>query len=959
MSGFAFASPAILFALIALPAIWWLLRLTPPRPRSEVFPPLRILATVLKREETPAQSPWWLTLLRILLAAAVILAIADPVINPRSNPLASGGPLVLIVDNSWASAEDWERRVQTADLMISDAADAEIPVSLVFTAEASHDAVPASATVAREHLAAARPKPLVPDRLRAARAVTEALNGTQPGTLAYLSDGIATPADGDMLTALAVLSPRDMQLIEGDGQKSLAVTAATNNAAAMSVNATRLKTEGAQNFTVNALDQQGRSLATGTLDFAAGTNTATATINAPFELRNDFARLSVDGIATAGATHLLDDGFKRRRIALLSGDSGNDFQPLLLPLYYISRALEPYADLIQPRGGDLAASLREILTSNPSAIVMADVGRLPEESYAPLQQWLNRGGTLIRFAGPRLAAAPADDPLVPVRLRQGERALGGAMSWADPQPLAAFPNFGPFAGMAPPADITVRRQVLAEPTPDLNERTWASLADGTPLVTTREVEAGRIVLFHVSADATWSNLPISGNFVEMLRRLVQLSRAGGAAPPEAGATAAALPPYRLLTADGILSTEVGSARPLAIKVGATPIASLDNPPGLYGSEEGFTAVNLLAANTTLAPFDASAATFPIVRQGLAGGEAWSLRPALFAAALFMLLLDTLIVLFMNGGFARLPRAGRAAAMLAIFAGSIAFAQPGDVLAQAQPTPPAAQAAPGQPAPDPNAPIEHTKPGDETILERLDTTHLAYVITGESDVDRISEQGLDGLSQFMTYRTTLEPGAPVGVDITKDELSFYPIIYWPVSATAPMPSAAAISRIDAYMRSGGTVLFDTRDQFSSLDNSGGTSPNGERLQQILANIDIPPLEPTPTDHVLARSFYLLNNFPGRYNGSPLWVEARQDSRNQGTALSSSGDGVTPILITGNDFAGAWAVDAQGNSVLPTVPPDDMQREHAFRSGVNIMMYMLTGNYKADQVHVPALLERLGQ
>lgn len=976
MSGFAFASPAILFALIALPAIWWLLRLTPPRPKAEVFPPLRILATVLKREETPAQSPWWLTLLRILLAAAVILAIADPVVNPRNNPLASSGPLALIVDNGWATAADWERRVQTADMMIGDAEDAELPVSIVFTAETSHDAIPTSAAIAREKLAAARPKPLVPDRLRAAKAMTEALNGTKPGTLAFLSDGIATPADAEMLTTLATLSPTDMQLIEGDGQKAVAVTGATNNAAAMSVTAARLSTQGAQSFNVNALDQQGRALALGRFDFAAGAATATASINAPFELRNDFARLSIEGLATAGATHLLDDGFKRRRIALLTGDAGNDFQPLLLPLYYISRALEPYADLIQPKGGDISASLREVLVNNPSAIVMADVGRLPADVYAPLQQWLARGGTLIRFAGPRLAATPADDPLVPVILRQGERSLGGAMSWAEPQKLADFPNFGPFAGMPPATDVTVQRQVLAEPTPDLNERTWASLADGTPLVTTREVEAGRIVLFHVSADATWSNLPISGNFVEMLRRLVQLSRAGGAAPPEAAASgAAALPPYRLLTADGILSTETAGARPLAFKVGVTPIANLDNPPGLYGSEEGFTAVNLLARNATLSPFDASGAGFPILRQALAGEQAWSLRPLLFAATFFMLLLDTLIVLFMNGGFSRMPRAGRAAAMLAVVATALAVIQPGDVHAQTPPaqsqpmpaplpqsqprpaTPPATAQTP--PAPDANAPIEHAKPGDETILEHLDTTHLAYVITGESDVDRISEQGLDGLSQFMSYRTTLEPGAPVGVDISKDELSFYPIIYWPVSATAPMPSAAAISRIDAYMRNGGTVLFDTRDQFSNLDDNGAPSPNGERLQAILANIDIPPLEPTPTDHVLARSFYLLNNFPGRYAGSPLWVEARQDSRNQGTGLSSSGDGVTPLLITGNDFAGAWAVDAQGNSVLPTVPPDDMQREYAYRSGVNIMMYMLTGNYKADQVHVPALLERLGQ
>jgi hypothetical protein len=162
-----------------------------------------------------------------------------------------------------------------------------------------------------------------------------------------------------------------------------------------------------------------------------------------------------------------------------------------------------------------------------------------------------------------------------------------------------------------------------------------------------------------------------------------------------------------------------------------------------------------------------------------------------------------------------------------------------------------------------------------------------------------------------------------------------------------------------MRAGGTVLFDTRDQFSALDNGGGSSANGERLQQILANLDIPPLEPVPSDHVLTKSFYLLSSFPGRYAGSPLWIEARQDNRSTNAKSAATADGVSPILITGNDFAGAWAVDESGTPMLPTVPPDEAQREYAYRSGVNIMMYMLTGNYKTDQVHIPALLERLGQ
>ena len=74
---------------------------------------------------------------------------------------------------------------------------------------------------------------------------------------------------------------------------------------------------------------------------------------------------------------------------------------------------------------------------------------------------------------------------------------------------------------------------------------------------------------------------------------------------------------------------------------------------------------------------------------------------------------------------------------------------------------------------------------------------------------------------------------------------------------------------------------------------------------------------------------------------------------------AGDGVSSILITANDFAGAWAHDGKGSWKYPLVPDDDMQRVWAFRGGLNIVMYILTGNYKADQVHVPALLERLGQ
>ena len=102
----SFAMPMVLWGLVALPVIWWLLRLTPPKPQTEIFPPLRILARVLRKEETPHQSPWWLTLLRLLMAALVIFALAGPVYNPREKLPASGAALALVIDNSWFAREE-------------------------------------------------------------------------------------------------------------------------------------------------------------------------------------------------------------------------------------------------------------------------------------------------------------------------------------------------------------------------------------------------------------------------------------------------------------------------------------------------------------------------------------------------------------------------------------------------------------------------------------------------------------------------------------------------------------------------------------------------------------------------------------------------------------------------------------------------------------------------------------
>lgn len=933
----AFAFPAILWGLLALPVIWWFLRLTPPKPQTEVFPPLKILARVLKREETPNQSPWWLTLLRLIMAGLVIFALAEPVLNPRERLPADGSALALVIDNGWATAHDWDRRVATAERLINDAEDKSVVILMAFTAEKANAQIgPYTAQEARDRLNAIKPRPIPVDRAAVFERVASALQTLPNASVAVLSDGLATQNDEASFKTLLGQKPANLIWVAPQRLDLVGMSAAENQIDRLTITAVRPDADMVPRFmTAGAFDTKGRRIADAAITFRPGQKTASGDMIVPFELRNDFVSVSLDGEASAAATRVLDDTQKRRRIGLLSQTPVDEARLLLSPLYYIRRALEPFADVVEPASSDLLEAIPELLAQKPAVIAMGDVGTIPEAVRQPLIDWLKNGGTLIRFASSNLLSSGDDEELLPVKLRLGERLLGGTLSWTEPQPISEFPANGPFADLSPPTDVTVSRQVLAEPTPDIVEKTWATLADGTPLVTGDRRGKGMLVLFHITPQATWSNLPISGTFVEMLRRVVQLSRNQGAVASSQAQVKASLPPYRMIVADGQLMPPDGEARPIEIGE-KQPGISVENPPGLYGTADGAVAHNLLPPETELIPLQQPQTTVPVVVENYAADQSFDMKGSLLFAALMFFLIDALIVLWLAGLFNRrnLGRPATAGAMVLLLSFGLGFATV------------------------PQAFADDSKSGDTEAIDAISATRLAYVVTGDSSVDAISRAGLTGLTAFLIEKTALEPGEPAGVDIARDELSFYPIIYWPVDANAPMPSQDALARIDAYMKQGGTVLFDTRDQYATtLDASA--SPATQRLREILANMNVPPLEPVPDDHVLTKSFFILRDFQGRFTGSPLWVAASLDATNEENRPVRTGDGVTPIMITSNDFAGAWAVDGNGDPMLPTVPGDPMQRIYALRTGVNIVMYMLTGNYKSDQVHVPDLLERLGQ
>ncbi len=647
----AFAAPAALVALVALPAIWWLLRVTPPTPAHVNFPPIRFLAALASTDESAARTPPWLVVLRLLLAMAVILGAAHPLINTGGG-VAGSGPLVLIVDDGWAAAEDWDdRRVRMTGLV--DLAERENrSVVLVTTAPTSQEgdediARLMSASEARAAVQALEPNPWATDRAAAIEALTKLGREANwpPGEVAWLGDGLDEPRSVLSVGALAQsLRPLGKVTVVAPPvvDTAMALLPPEAQTGALAFTAIRAGTDGAMAVTLRAFSEEDGILATAPVSFADGARDATGSLQLPAELLARLTRVEIESERTAGAVILVDDRWRRRPVGLVVEGDGTADQPLVGDVYYLERALEPSAEV---RRGPVG----QLLERQLAVLVLADAGRLERSKRETIVRWVEDGGIMLRFAGPRMARGTRrPDPLLPVRLRGGDRAIGGALSWRSPANLAPFASESPFFGLTIPDDVRINRQVLAEPSLDPAERTWARLDDGTPLVSARRLGEGWLVLVHTTSTAEWSNLALSGLFVDMLNRIVALSR--GVVDRVDGPP---LPPVQTLDGFGALGAPPTAARAVAADAFDETVAGRDHPPGFYGTAAHRRALNLTAGWSELRPLG----TLPdgVARAAYGGVTEIDLRPWLLGVGLLLAVVDLAVSLAMRGLLRFTPR----------------------------------------------------------------------------------------------------------------------------------------------------------------------------------------------------------------------------------------------------------------------------------------------------------------
>jgi len=799
-------APWMLMGLLALPVVWWLLHALPPAPRVQSFPPMALLRALSAPPPDATSAPLWRLLLRCAAVGLLVLGLAQPVF-PRGQAGIADADCLIVLDNGWAAAGTWPQRLHALDGLLDHLSRTGHGARLLLTAR--NDALdPVTvqpmqpAQVLRGMLDPLLPRAWPVDRAAATQALAQLAQQGWHGPVIYIADGLATPADAAFGAALARIGPvRDMYLPGSD------ITLLAPPGQGESSLATRIRAvprPQPRTWQLRLETAVGGTLGLVPVTLPAGQDHVDATPDLPAELRGKVDHLSLDGVNGPGGIRLLDERERQRPVGLIASTSSDT--PLMGSLFYLRRALQPTAEL---REGDL-----DTLLARPLSVIIAPDGTLGSpDSRRKVDAWVRSGGTLIRFAGPLLVQSgdnntdpnprPADT-LLPVQLMGGERVLGGTMSWSRPEHLAPFPASSPFHDLDIPGDVTVSRQVLAQPSTDLDSHSWARLTDGTPLVTHAALGAGQVVLFHVTSTAEWSNLPLSGLFVSMLQHLID--EASGIETP-AGRTL--LAPYMTLDGDGALVTPPAGAQALRADAFGHTAPSPEHPPGLYGPRNSRRALN---------PGDDPALLAPQAAIGMASdlrGQVPDLAigPVLMALAALLLIVD---------GVASVMQRGRKWGRRATVAMLLLACTLHDPAHAAEDIPPDV----------PRAALE---------------TRLAYIVTGHADIDDVSKEGLQGLSDYVNARTSAVLGHPDGVVPEHDDLSYYPLIYWPVTADATT-TPARTAALNTYMRHGGILMIDTQGQDPATAPDTATGYTGSApgtaaaLRRMTAGLDIPPPDP---------------------------------------------------------------------------------------------------------------------
>lgn len=902
-----FTQPMALFLTMLLPLLWLLLRLLPLRARPVVFPALVLFGKDKKDKPKPQHIPLWLKLLRLAVILFLIMGLARPVYDPGRQAL-SFDPTLIVIDNSWPAAAGWDQRIEAIESRLNAFADvSQVPVTILTTAPDQNTGRVVfekniSADEARQLLPTLRPQPWNSD-FEAAENLIKPFLFEQDTRWQILWFGDGQKTDGFDSLYDTISNYGDAVLYHDDQMnQGLALTGVSVTSNALDVTFKRFVDGFNYTFTLSALSADGNTILQQDVTFPEGENEYKVSVEIPEDILSEVRQLKTSVPNTAATMWSFAGALGTGHAGIVTERDINQKQDYLNDVFYIHRAVSSV-------GRVSAGSLDDLLQDeNISLLILPDSTKLVADQPDRLREWVSAGNTVLRFAGENLLQQDQPD-LLPVDIVSGQRSFGGALTWEQPARIKSFASTSPFSHLSIPQQVTTRKQILARPDIDLNNKTWVFLEDQTPLVTADTLGRGKLVFVHTTADPSWSDLSISDIFPSILKSILD-----DAAKKQANISENT--DISLLKALDAFGREYDAGRyvqDLSYADALERAPSYDVPTGIYQIADNPAARVRLNLGQALKDKMAPTRPYYLFDQIIP----YTHKPYVNLAAFCYMLAGILMLAEMIAGFVLINGAARLKPAKFFMIACAFCIMPLDVQAQE---------------------VRSVLQSPENVV------NFAFIQTGDAARDTISQNGLSVLGTLMRQRTTVEFGQVDAVVPGLDDLSLYPFLYWSMVSSQDGLSEDAVSALQHYINHGGLIFFDTRDaQFQSTDTVLGQ----ETMQRLAGALNFGSLQKLDKDHVLSRSYYLLNSYEGLYTGRPVWVEA---------ASSIDYDGAPSVVVGAHDWAAAWSnIDPTQNII--DLQANSRSREMALRFGVNLVMMALTGSYKTDQVHIQYMLDRM--
>jgi len=885
-----FLEPAIFAALASLPIVWWLLRRFPPTPEKVIFPSLAIIKQLHSQPRTNRKTPPWLLIFRITLLMFAILAFAKPYFDSNKkdmtawNNIAQSSKVIIIVDDGYGFAQNSSSIKQSGDRIINTAGINNAQTAVISASDAAtikHISF-TNTELAKAILHQISPKAYLPDRT----AIIQNLHNSADYSSArifWLSDGLDA---NDSLIQEAKHKPDNFFIFKPELSKlPVCIKKIESSVDGFDIDVERLSQRSSNVFTIEGRGRDNSVILTETRKFETSALTANVIIKPAREVRNHLTRLTINGGTNACAVWLMDDESAVKSAGIITS-SNADNQPFLQEKYYLTKALEGYAQIDY-------GNVDELLKAASGLLILPDSTIINTSDSAKLQQWVENGGILLRFAGKnledKLKAGDTEDILLPVKI-SSIFSYGGIANISGQQKLKKFEEKIPLANLSYGSTVNIRK--LAIPATQSNtHEVWARLEDGSPLITSQSRKSGRIIFVHTTANNDWSDFALSGTFVSFVQNILSIS--GGTHTVKEGFA------KQTEELDGY-----GNLTSITTANDIKDIQSLRSNPekfksGYYSSGQASIAVNM-GRSYGLTPINYNAA---IDYNENTGSKDFTVILAIIAA--IMLGIDSILSLV------KTMYKSAQKMLVTLF---ITFAL---------------------------IPTQSLAKNSSEENPAFKTT-IAYVQTGNAKLDRSTEAGITRLSNELANRTSAICNAPVSINLERDDISLYPILYVPIYE-GTFIGVDGMKKLHSFIRTGGLVIFDTMD---GADISTALSVNPVLIYMLNA-MGVSNFEKVNDKHVLLKTFYLLKEIRGRFDDSTTLVEKADENVN---------DGVSPIIITSAALAQGLSVDENGGNSHIISGGSEKDGEMIVRSGINIAMYALTGNYKADKIHTNIIEER---